>query len=230
MGGGVRNYSAFDSFGFQQLTYAARDCDNKTVIPNMCKNITCLNGGVCYHDSNNAAKCNCSAGYTGDRCEVSKCENNGPCVRGICRIDKNGDVVCDCTGTGYVGPFCDELNPDRIALICVSTLFGVVMTAGGAGVYCARKQRSGGQQNAPPADAPPANAPLANAPQVNDPRYNTPPDNAPPDNAPQVAGSAGPSTGQTVQTTPYDEPGESSVAGSEASEGTEYNASDVSDV
>ncbi|XP_070201649.1 circumsporozoite protein-like [Littorina saxatilis] len=134
----------------------------------------------------------------------------------------------------------------------MSTLLGLLMAANVAGVYCARKQRSGGQQSAPPADAPPANAPLANvndprynappdnappdnAPQVNDPRYNTPPDNAPPDNAPpdnapQVAGSAKPSTGQTVPTTPYDEPCEFNVTGSEASEGTEYSASEVSEV
>ncbi|XP_070201711.1 uncharacterized protein [Littorina saxatilis] len=156
--------------------------------------------------------------------EVSACETK-PCnpIRS-CKLDRERNTRrCMCP-VGYTGEDC-QLNPVLIALICVSTLLGVIMAAVGAGVYCARKQRSGGQQNAPPADAPPANAPLANAPQVNDPRNNTPPANAP-----QVAGSAGPSTGHTVQTTPYEEPDESSVAGSEASEGTEYNASEVSQV
>ncbi|XP_070201626.1 uncharacterized protein [Littorina saxatilis] len=153
---------------------------------------------------------------------VSKCFKNGQCERGTCRINENEDDFCDCTGTHYAGTSCEKLDPFVIALICVLNLLVVVMAAGGAGVYFARTQRSGGQQNAPRADAPPANAPLANAPQVNDPGYNTPPDNAP-----QVAGSAGPSTGET---TPYDEPDESSVASSETSEGTEYSASEVSEV
>ncbi|KAK7089583.1 hypothetical protein V1264_024191 [Littorina saxatilis] len=127
------------------------------------------------------------------------------------------------------------MEPFLIALICVSTLVGLLMSANCAGVYCAWKQRSGAQQNAPPADAPRASAFLANAapvnaPPDNAPPDNAPPDNAPPDNAPQVAGSAGPSTVQTCPTTPYDEPGQSSVASSEASEGTAYSISEVSDV
>ncbi|KAK7106314.1 hypothetical protein V1264_017581 [Littorina saxatilis] len=120
----------------------------------------------------------------------------------------------------------------------------VVMAAVFSGVYCIRKPRSpGGQQNAPPADALPANfppdnaplhnAPLHNAPPQNAPLHNDPLHNAPPQNAFPAADSAGPWSGQTVPTTPDDEPSESSFAGSEASEaseGAEDSASDVTEV
>ncbi|KAK7105496.1 uncharacterized protein [Littorina saxatilis] len=106
---------------------------------------------------------------------VSKCNKNGQCKHGTCHINENKDTICDCTGTGFVGRFCEILGHVVIALICVSILLVVVVAAVTAGVYCAMKQRSGDQQNAPPA---------------NDPPYT-----GPPDNSPQVNGTAGPSTG-----------------------------------
>ncbi|XP_070173071.1 protein crumbs-like [Littorina saxatilis] len=217
-----------------QLTYSASAaCNDRNVTSGPCDGVNCKNLGTCYVDDNNQAKCNCSGtNYKGDFCETHICDGKD-CNQGKCYVD-GVTATCDCTGMSG-GDDCSELDPVLIALICVSTLLGLLMAANGAGVYRGKKQRSGGQPNALP-----DNAPQVNAPQVNDPRYNTPPANAPPDdapqvndpryntppdNAPQVAGSAEPSTGHTVPTTPYDEP-----CDSEASEGTEYSASEVSGV
>ena len=51
----------------------------------------------------------CESQAPPDPCEDEPCENGGKC-----RVDKDGQFVCECTA-GYSGPLCQEYDP------CVST-------------------------------------------------------------------------------------------------------------
>ena len=39
---------------------------------NACNSFPCLNGGVCYQNSNNSYACACLSQFTGRNCEISK--------------------------------------------------------------------------------------------------------------------------------------------------------------
>jgi len=71
-----------------------------------CDRLTCENGGACTYPMNfSTPECRCAAGYLGNRCEKSLCDNycsNG----GICRL-QFGIPKCLCH-SGYIGKTCAQ--------------------------------------------------------------------------------------------------------------------------
>ncbi|XP_033104655.1 sushi, von Willebrand factor type A, EGF and pentraxin domain-containing protein 1-like [Anneissia japonica] len=74
-----------------------------------CQRKTCLNGGRCV-DEVDDAYCACVSGYQGDRCEIASQNcNPNPCNHGTC-ADDGSSYVCACL-PGFVGNVC-EINID----------------------------------------------------------------------------------------------------------------------
>lgn len=70
---------------------------------NNCEIKICSGNGK--YDANR--NCVCNDGYVGDECQ-KKC----PCLNGSkCVEENNGEVTCDCYGTGFQGDTCNEAQP-----------------------------------------------------------------------------------------------------------------------
>ena len=72
----------------------------------------CQNDGACAV-SDGMYRCNCPAGFTGERCEVDLCDPN-PCEyhgnqSGACRHDAEVGFTCNCS-SGYEGKRCHKLK------------------------------------------------------------------------------------------------------------------------
>ncbi|XP_023125210.2 low-density lipoprotein receptor-related protein 1 isoform X1 [Amphiprion ocellaris] len=68
-------------------------------------NIQCQNGGSCFLNARQVAKCRCQPSYTGERCEINQCRDyckNG----GTCTASHTGAPTCRCP-KGFTGPNCN---------------------------------------------------------------------------------------------------------------------------
>ncbi|XP_028437900.1 low-density lipoprotein receptor-related protein 1 isoform X2 [Perca flavescens] len=68
--------------------------------------IPCQNGGSCFLNARQVAKCRCQPSYTGERCEINQCRDyckNG----GKCSASKTGAPTCRCP-KGFTGPNCNR--------------------------------------------------------------------------------------------------------------------------
>ncbi|KAG7228330.1 hypothetical protein INR49_009194, partial [Caranx melampygus] len=68
--------------------------------------IQCQNGGSCFLNARQVAKCRCQASYTGERCEINQCRDyckNG----GTCTASHTGAPTCRCP-KGFTGPTCNR--------------------------------------------------------------------------------------------------------------------------
>ncbi|XP_030279710.1 low-density lipoprotein receptor-related protein 1-like isoform X1 [Sparus aurata] len=66
--------------------------------------IQCQNGGSCFLNARQVAKCRCQPSYTGERCEINQCRDyckNG----GTCTASHTGAPTCRCP-KGFTGPNC----------------------------------------------------------------------------------------------------------------------------
>uniref|UniRef100_A0AAZ3NRC3 EGF-like domain-containing protein n=1 Tax=Oncorhynchus tshawytscha TaxID=74940 RepID=A0AAZ3NRC3_ONCTS len=66
--------------------------------------VQCLNGGNCFLNTRQQAKCQCQPSFTGERCEVNQCRDyckNG----GACTASVVGSPTCRCL-KGFTGPQC----------------------------------------------------------------------------------------------------------------------------
>uniref|UniRef100_A0A674BVS5 LDL receptor related protein 1 n=1 Tax=Salmo trutta TaxID=8032 RepID=A0A674BVS5_SALTR len=66
--------------------------------------VQCLNGGNCFLNTRQRAKCQCQPSFTGERCEVNQCRDyckNG----GACTASVVGAPTCRCL-KGFTGPQC----------------------------------------------------------------------------------------------------------------------------
>ena len=79
----------------------------------LCRNITCLNGGYCVKPE---AICQCQSGFNGSRCEIDidfcpsrpdSCLNSGTCVEGIGNI-----TSCNCSSY-FTGDHCENASKHR---------------------------------------------------------------------------------------------------------------------
>ncbi|XP_070295573.1 low-density lipoprotein receptor-related protein 1-like [Salvelinus sp. IW2-2015] len=67
--------------------------------------VLCLNGGSCFLNARQQAKCHCQSSFTGERCEVNQCRDycrNG----GSCTASVAGAPTCRCL-KGFTGPQCN---------------------------------------------------------------------------------------------------------------------------
>ncbi|KAI4823426.1 hypothetical protein KUCAC02_012010 [Chaenocephalus aceratus] len=68
--------------------------------------LQCQNGGSCFLNSRQVAKCRCLSSYTGERCEINQCRDyckNG----GTCTASHTGAPTCRCP-KGFTGPTCNR--------------------------------------------------------------------------------------------------------------------------
>ena len=73
----------------------------------------CLNSGTCsINGTSGAAECGCPAGYSGDQCEVSVCDDKN-CNSGSCEVKNDGKPRCVCDA-GFSGMSC-EISPTTVA-------------------------------------------------------------------------------------------------------------------
>uniref|UniRef100_A0A673BUV4 Low density lipoprotein receptor-related protein 1Ab n=1 Tax=Sphaeramia orbicularis TaxID=375764 RepID=A0A673BUV4_9TELE len=73
--------------------------------PSTC-DIQCQNGGSCFLNARQVAKCRCQPSYTGERCEINQCRDyckNG----GTCTASHTGAPTCRCQ-KGFTGPTCSR--------------------------------------------------------------------------------------------------------------------------
>ncbi|XP_026762895.2 protein cueball isoform X1 [Galleria mellonella] len=104
----VANYQIKDQTeGTNECEELIKLSQNKTLI-NDTFNIPRDVGLFCLHGVkvNGQLACNCSAGYTGQRCEISICHNY--CFKGECEIASDGTPECRCNN-GFKGERC-EIN------------------------------------------------------------------------------------------------------------------------
>lgn len=114
------NYTATEYFTLLPNSKPSTGC-------RLCYQEECLNGGKCL-DAESSYECNCTAGYTGEFCDVNidecmnnKCKNNSTCIDGI------ANFTCVCQN-GYEGWLCDEeidecrSNPCRNGATCIDKL------------------------------------------------------------------------------------------------------------
>ncbi|GFN86987.1 delta-like protein [Plakobranchus ocellatus] len=82
--------------------YKGDNCEQEI---NDCKNMPCVNGGLCK-DIGNGFQCQCPQSHYGARCEKEavSCLGN-PCEQGTC-VNKEGTYFCICPA-GYTGPNCE---------------------------------------------------------------------------------------------------------------------------
>lgn len=78
-----------------------QDCEalNRVKLALECDGLFCVHGTKV----NGQSACKCTPGYTGNRCDVSVCENY--CFRGTCSINSEGLPKCSCNA-GYTGDRC----------------------------------------------------------------------------------------------------------------------------
>ncbi|KAJ8704454.1 hypothetical protein PYW07_011642 [Mythimna separata] len=79
-----------------------QDCEplNRVKVAMECDGPYCVHGTKAYGQS----ACTCTPGYTGERCDVSVCDNY--CLQGYCSVDSEGLPKCRCT-TGHTGERCE---------------------------------------------------------------------------------------------------------------------------
>uniref|UniRef100_A0A3Q2Z7I5 EGF-like domain-containing protein n=1 Tax=Hippocampus comes TaxID=109280 RepID=A0A3Q2Z7I5_HIPCM len=68
--------------------------------------IQCQNGGSCFLNARQMAKCRCQPSYIGERCEINQCRDyckNG----GTCTASNTGAPTCRCP-KGFTGPTCNR--------------------------------------------------------------------------------------------------------------------------
>ncbi|KAF5277465.1 hypothetical protein FQR65_LT03802 [Abscondita terminalis] len=70
--------------------------------------VECLNGGQVEDNA-----CKCKRGFTGDRCEISLCNNY--CLHGNCRVSSMGYPQCTCP-SGFLGTRCERNVCDNFCL------------------------------------------------------------------------------------------------------------------
>ncbi|CAJ0959714.1 unnamed protein product, partial [Mesorhabditis belari] len=77
-----------------------------------CKQVGCENGGNCI-EYVNFGRCNCTIGFTGDRCqEIDYCSSE-PCQNGVCLNDPNRKTfLCKCDDN-FVGTKCETKCPEN---------------------------------------------------------------------------------------------------------------------
>lgn len=91
----VANYNIEDQFnGVPECEELIKLSKNKTAINDTFKEVTRNEGLYCLHGDKIEGKltCNCTLGYTGERCEISKCHNY--CAQGDCSITFEGNPIC----------------------------------------------------------------------------------------------------------------------------------------
>ncbi|KAL0871733.1 hypothetical protein ABMA27_004239 [Loxostege sticticalis] len=102
----VANYQVADEIqGIPECETLSKLSQNKTAI-NDSFNIPKDRGLFCLHGVKVEGKlaCKCSPGYTGDRCEISVCNNY--CLEGDCSLTSEGEPTCSCK-PGYKGAKCE---------------------------------------------------------------------------------------------------------------------------
>ncbi|XP_064073317.1 protein cueball isoform X2 [Vanessa tameamea] len=101
----VANYQIGDqTAGVTDCTVLAGLSENKTLI-NEAMNIPKDVGLFCLHGvKTGISDCKCSPGFTGERCEISVCQNF--CFNGDCSVNNKGQPECKCK-RGYKGTRCE---------------------------------------------------------------------------------------------------------------------------
>ncbi|XP_026745540.1 protein cueball-like, partial [Trichoplusia ni] len=104
--GVVANYQIEDQ------THGNPECEN---LSSLSQNNSVINdtfyiptdvGLFCVHGIKVSGKplCNCTVGYTGERCDISVCQNY--CFQGDCSLTSDGQPTCNCNN-GYSGNRCE---------------------------------------------------------------------------------------------------------------------------
>ncbi|KAH3796462.1 hypothetical protein DPMN_150030, partial [Dreissena polymorpha] len=94
-----------------------------------CAGVQCVHGRCV--NSLERGYCSCYHGYTGARCEtnINECANLTLCDPGSC-IDLNGTFECNCTGTGFIGDFCN-IKESACSAGTVTCMYGSCSNATG---------------------------------------------------------------------------------------------------
>ncbi len=78
------------------------------VLGDACTPNPCLNGGQCIANGYGGFTCQCSPGYSGQRCEDQDGCASQPCQnRGVCVSSGGGSYICQCR-SGFEGPNCEQ--------------------------------------------------------------------------------------------------------------------------
>ncbi|XP_045450930.1 protein cueball [Melitaea cinxia] len=111
----VANYKIADqTTNVDECKTLANLSENKALL-NESINIPQDVGLFCLHGvKTGMSACKCSPGYTGERCEISICQNF--CFNGDCRVNSKGQPECKCKN-GFTGPRC---TTDICSLYCLN--------------------------------------------------------------------------------------------------------------
>lgn len=103
----VANYNIDDQMSdVEECKELVNLSKNKTAVNDSFKELTRNEGLFCLHGvkTEGILSCICTPGYTGERCEVSVCQNF--CFHGDCSVSSEGKPLCNCM-LGYKGQRCE---------------------------------------------------------------------------------------------------------------------------